>query len=562
MVGSARRLRLGTRGSRLALVQSELVAARLRAFGVPVEMKTIVSDGDLRAPDTPIGEGIFVTALERALVAGEIDLAVHSAKDLPLEEDPVLVIAAYPERADARDALVTRHGVRSIDDLAVGARVGTDSPRRAGFLRALRPDLDVIPLHGNVDTRLRRLDEGQADALVLAAAGLDRLGLGGRIAVRLDPESMPPAPAQGALAIQARRADHEVVAAVGALDDPSLRVSVVAERALLKAMGGGCRAPVGAVAVQVGGSLNLLVGAVTPDGRSKHVLRAAHDVADEGSLASWVSNTARELRGFVPLHARAVLDTRPELDAAEREAIEREGFRVLHVPTIAIGSVQTDGEIERARARIGEYDWVVLTSKRGVAALLDGMEAPPRSVRWAAVGPTTAKALRERGVSVDCVPASARGDAIPRAMSKAGPLRGRRVLLARADAAARALAEVLEEMGASVDDVVAYRTITGPPSSRGAVLEALQDEGLEAVVFASGSAARGLIELAGNDAGRARAVPAVTIGPKTSAAARELGFRVAGEAKTQDAAGVRAALREVFEREVERWVESQLLQPA
>jgi hydroxymethylbilane synthase len=171
-------------------VQSELVAARLRAAGVLVEMKTIVSDGDLRAPDTPIGEGIFVTALERALVAGEIDVAVHSAKDLPLEEDPQLVIAAYPERADARDALVTRLAARSLDDLAVGATVGTDSPRRAGFLRALRPDLNVIPLHGNVDTRLRRLDAGHADALVVAAAGLDRLGFGGRIAARLDATSM------------------------------------------------------------------------------------------------------------------------------------------------------------------------------------------------------------------------------------------------------------------------------------------------------------------------------------------------------------------------------------
>ena len=560
-MGSARRLRLGTRGSRLALVQSELVAARLRAGGVMVELKTIVSDGDLRAPDTPIGEGIFVTALEQALVAGEIDLAVHSAKDLPLVEDPRLVIAAYPERADARDALVTRQAVRSLDDLAVGAKVGTDSPRRAGFLRALRPDLDVIPLHGNVDTRMRRLDTGQADALVLAAAGLDRLGLGERIAVRLDPESIPPAPAQGALAIQARRDDHEVVAAVGALDDPSLRLAVVVERALLKAIGGGCRAPVGAVADHVGATINLLVGAVTPDGRSKHVLRVAHDVADEGSLALWVSNVARELRGVVPLHGRAVLDTRPELDAAERAAIESEGFRVLHVPTIAIGSV-APVEIERSRARIGDYDWVVVTSKRGVAALFDGMEAPPGNVRWAAVGPTTARALRERGVRVDCVPDSARGDAIPRAMEEAGPLRGRRVLLARADAAESALPEALEEMGAAVDTLVVYRTITGPEASRQALLDALQDDDLQAIVFASGSAARGLVNLARNDAGRARAVRAITIGPKTSAVARELGFNVAGEAQTRHAAGVRAALRRAFDEEVERWVESQLLQPA
>src|SRR6266851_3344549 len=236
-VGSARQLRLGTRGSRLALVQSEIVAARLRANGMPVEVMTIISDGDLRAPDAPIGEGIFVTALERALVAGEIDLAAHSAKDLPLEEDADLVIAAYPERADARDALVTRGAERSLDDLAVGARVGTDSPRRAGFLRALRPDLEVIPLHGNVDTRIRRLDSGEADALLLAAAGLDRLGFGGRIATRLDPGSMPPAPAQGALAVQARRGDHKVLDVLGALDDADVRIAVVAERALLKAMG-------------------------------------------------------------------------------------------------------------------------------------------------------------------------------------------------------------------------------------------------------------------------------------------------------------------------------------
>ena len=538
------------------------MAARLRSAGVPVEMKTIVSDGDLRAPDAPIGEGIFVTALERALVAGDIDLAVHSAKDLPLEEDPELVIAAYPERADARDALVARRAERSVDELAVGARVGTDSPRRAGFLRALRPDLDVIPLHGNVDTRLRRLDAGHADALVVAAAGLDRLGFGDRIAVRIDPESMPPAPAQGALAVQARRDDEEVVEILGRLDDSGVRIAVVAERALLKAMGGGCRAPVGAVAVEVDGALALLAGAVTPDGRSRHVLRITHDMADDRSLAQSVSAVARELNSFVPLHARAVIDTRPELSTAEREDIEREGFRVLHIPTVEIGAARNDGELERARSRIGDYDWVVLTSKRGVAALFEGMPAPPSTVRWAAVGPTTAKALGERGVRVDCVPASARGDAIPEALAKLGRLGGRRVLLARADAADKALPEKLRQMGAQVDEVVAYRTVTGPDASRRALRGALADREVEAIMFASGSAARGVIELAGDGDARARALRAITIGPKTTGVARRLGFNVVAQAQTQDFAGLRAALRHSLDEEVERWLESQLLQPA
>ena len=538
------------------------MASRLRANGVTVEVKTIVSDGDVRAPDTAIGEGIFVTALERALVDGEIDLAVHSAKDLPLEEDPELVIAAYPERADARDALVTRRSERSVDDLAIGARVGTDSPRRAGFLRALRPDLDVIPLHGNVDTRLRRLDAGEADALLLAAAGLDRLGLAARIATRLDPESVPPAPAQGALAVQARREDKEVLEVLGRLDDAGVRIAVVAERALLKAMGGGCRAPVGAVAVRVDGELTLLAAAVTPDGRTRHVTRIRHDVEDWRSLARSLSLAAKELIGFVPLRGRAVIDTRPEVDESERDAIAHDGFRLLHVPTIAIRPAEGNGDLNRARAGIGQYDWVVLTSKRGVAALFEGLSAVPSNVRWAAVGATTAKALRERGAQVDAVPASARGDAIPSAMAKLGSLRGRRVLLARADAADRALPQKLVELGAHVDDVVAYHTTTAPDASRRALREALVDPDVEAIMFASGSAASGVVELAGRDADRARALRTITIGPKTSAVARELGFDVAAEAQTQDGPGLRAALQRAIDEEVERWVESQLRQPA
>jgi len=165
-------------------------------------------------------------------------------------------------------------------------------------------------------------------------------------------------------------------------------------------------------------------------------------------------------------------------------------------------------------------------------------------------------------VSVDCVPGSSRGDAIPGAMAKLGSLRGRRVLLVRADAASKALPEKLVEMGAVVDDVVAYRTTGGPEASRRILMEAMKDPDAEAIMFASGSAVRGIVELAGAKAGIARAMRAVTIGPKTSAVARELGFEVAREARTQDPEGLRTALRLVFDEEVERWVESQLVQPA
>jgi hydroxymethylbilane synthase len=265
------RIRLGTRGSQLALVQTESVATRLRAAGHDVEIVRIVTEGDVRPVDTVPGEGIFVAAIAGALLRREIDAAVHSAKDLPLDEDTELVIAAYPERADPRDALVTKSGRLSIAGLPPAASVGTDSPRRAGFIRAARGDVRIVPLHGNVDTRLRRLDSGEVDALVIAAAGLDRLGRGARIDQRIDAGLVPPAPAQGALAVQARRADSDLIRILAALDEPEVRLAVDSERNVLSATGGSCRAPVGALASIDGDTFELLVGGVNSDGSGLQV---------------------------------------------------------------------------------------------------------------------------------------------------------------------------------------------------------------------------------------------------------------------------------------------------
>ena len=266
-------IRLGTRGSKLALVQSELVAKRLRAAGHEVELVPMVTEGDVRPLDMSPGEGVFVAAIARALLSADIDLAVHSAKDVPLEDDPGLAIAAYPERADPRDALVTRRGGASLESLPRGAIVGTDSPRRAGFLLAARPDLKVIPLHGNVETRLRRLDDGAVDALILAAAGLDRLGRQERIDERFEPDVLSPAPGQGALAVQVRRNDARLMELVSAIDDGDVRLAVESERDVLRTTGGTCRAPVGAFASISGDELVLLAGGVNSDGSDKLVER-------------------------------------------------------------------------------------------------------------------------------------------------------------------------------------------------------------------------------------------------------------------------------------------------
>jgi len=279
-------LRIGTRGSALALVQAQLAADALAREGRTVRIVRVETEGDRRAADTAWGEGAFVKAIEHALLADRVDVAVHSAKDVPTDEDPRLRIGAYLPRADARDALVARdRAVRSVDGLPLGAIVGTDSPRRTAFLLARRPDLRVRPLHGNVDTRLRRLDEGEADALILACAGVDRLGRGDRIDERIAVEQIPPAPGQGAIALQIRRDDARMLALAAAVDDRRTRIAVEAERALLRAAGGGCRAPIGAYAEVRGADLSLVAGHAGPDGSAARIGRRSGRSDDGMRLA-------------------------------------------------------------------------------------------------------------------------------------------------------------------------------------------------------------------------------------------------------------------------------------
>jgi hydroxymethylbilane synthase len=243
-------VRVGTRGSALAVTQAEWVAARLRQSGIDgVELVRVVSAGDR-------GEAVgdksrWVSTLEQALLEGSIDLAVHSAKDVPGELAAGTVLAAIPEREDPSDVLI---GARSLSALPAGARVGTASLRRAAQLRALREDLQVVEIRGNVDTRLRKLDEGAVDALVLAAAGLLRLGLGSRITQTGAPlEQLLPAAGQGALAVQAV-AGSAAAAAAAAIEDPDATVCVGAERALTIALGASCHTAVGAFATPAAGA--------------------------------------------------------------------------------------------------------------------------------------------------------------------------------------------------------------------------------------------------------------------------------------------------------------------
>lgn len=275
--------RVGTRGSALALAQAALVAERLVALGIEVETVTVQTSGDRAQSDGSmmLERGAFVKDLEAALLAGEVDLAIHSAKDMPTEVLEGTVLAAFPMRGDARDALVTYDGSR-LEQLPPGSRVGTESPRRRAFIRLERPDLVVAPIRGNVDTRLAKLDAREVDALVLAAAGLERLGLAGRIAEALPVSRMIPAPGQGALAVQARSGDPWAERA-REIDDWGTRMEVDAERAFLRAMGGGCRAPLAAHASWFSGELAVDAAALAVEG--DEILRDRLIGSDEDATA-------------------------------------------------------------------------------------------------------------------------------------------------------------------------------------------------------------------------------------------------------------------------------------
>lgn len=285
-----KRLRIATRKSPLALAQAQRVASLLeRALACRCELVPLVTSGDRRRralPGAVSGKGLFTRELEEALLQGRAELAVHSAKDLPGETAPGLALAAFPERADPRDALVAKGAVRRLLDLPQGAKVGTGSLRRRSQLTLLRPDLVPTPLEGNVDTRLGRLEKGDFDALLLAAAGLDRLARADCIDERVAPEQVLPAAGQGALCIEAREASP-LCSELAAVDDLEVRTRVEAERSFLRTLGGDCNVPLAAFAERLeGGRLRLRALVAEPDGAD----RFGADETSEFSL-----HAAREL---------------------------------------------------------------------------------------------------------------------------------------------------------------------------------------------------------------------------------------------------------------------------
>jgi len=523
-------IRLATRGSALALAQAGLAQAALRRLHPSEEfvLTPLETRGD-RSPALNLAdvqqEGVFVKELEQALLEGRAELAVHSAKDLPTTVAPPLVLAAFLPRADARDVLVTRTGA-TIQTLPAGARVGTGSPRRAAQLRALRPDLDVVPIRGNVDTRIRKVREGTVDAAVLAAAGLQRLGREAEIAEWLSFDVMLPAPGQGALALQAVEGSHACDLAKGA-DDLPTRQAVEAERMLLRRLGGGCLTPVAAYAVKDGNRLWLRAAVLSASG--DRACRAEAMAVDSESTVEAVLEQLRVAGAETllrddrlrrrPLAGLRVLVTRARLQAAEfAQRLGEAGAEVLCVPTISIEPLEVMGD-PRLRD-LSRYDWIVFTSAKGVAVFAEalqeiGIAFPP--ARLAAIGPETAAALREVGRRADLVPAEFVAESLADALPPGG-----RVLLPRAAGARDALPDRLRQRGAAVDVIELYRAVA-PPGLRADLAAALS--GVDVVTFTSSSTVRHFIDAIGREL--PSRVRVACIGPITAATARDAGLPVA-----------------------------------
>ncbi|GAA4384883.1 hydroxymethylbilane synthase [Tsukamurella soli] len=294
-------VRIGTRGSLLATTQAGTVRDALIAAGHPAELVIVKTPGDLSSePVEKIGVGVFTSALRDALAEGHVDVAVHSFKDLPTAPDDRLALAAVPPRVDARDALVARDGM-VLGELPVGSVIGTSSPRRAAQLTALGLGLEIRPLRGNLDSRLRKVADGEFDGVVVALAGLVRIGRQDEVTEALDPVQMLPAPAQGALAVECRRDDAVTYRILSGLDDPGTRAAVTAERALLAELEAGCTAPVGAIADVVESldddgrifeELSLRGIALAADGSDSVRASTVGPLGDAGALGSAL---AREL---------------------------------------------------------------------------------------------------------------------------------------------------------------------------------------------------------------------------------------------------------------------------
>lgn len=538
-------IRLGTRASLLARTQSATVGDALAQLAQrPWEEVHIRTAGDdtstsLNQPGNP---GLFVSALRKALLAGEVDVVVHSFKDLPSAPEPGIVLAAVPRREDPRDVLICRDGL-SLQTLPQGARVGTSSPRRAAMLLAQRPDLRIEAVRGNVDSRIRKALEGELDAIVLAHAGISRIGRADVISEVLDPDVVVPAPAQGALAVECRVGDP-LADLVAQLQDPLARLTTAAEREVLVGISAECTTAVGAYATYDDGVLRLTAELFEDANRSRaHLTRevtidAIHIARSMGLLAASKLAMGSDLA--------PVLLVRAHDNDADALALAALGIGSVTDPYLHMATSAEAADAERLLEGLRQgSDWLVVTSPVampswsqlvGRDALAEALtQAQAAGMRIAAVGSGTAQSFEPLGTRVDLVPA------LPSAAGLLAelPAPAGTVLFPHGSIALRALPDGLQAQGWQIVEGVVYETTVVDDEPVSTAL--LRQDEISAIVLRSPSAARAVAQHLGGPA----TAPVIVSGPTTAAAAEQLGFAVGAIAQSSAAADIAAAVAAV-----------------
>lgn len=533
---------IGTRESKLALWQTRYVIAELKELFHDLEcrIETFKTIGD-DIVDRPLpelgGKGIFTTRLESALLQGDIDLAIHSFKDLPIEMPAGLTIGAVTCRADPRDVLLTRDGV-NLDDLPAGAVIGTSSLRRQAQMLARRPDLTIRPIRGNVETRQRKVMKGDYHATVLAAAGIDRLKLDVATAERLPLEAMLPAPGQGAIAVQCRENDTGVLQLLAQINHDETRRVTRAERTFLAGLGGGCAAPVAAFAYVENNTI-YMTGLVTqPDG--KRQIRVEGSDTDSEALGRQLAEQAigrgagsilaasrTELEKRLPLHGKRIAVTRAADQADELcAALTGMGATLIRVPMIRIVPIADHILTKHLIENASPADWVVFMSANAVKVLWDSAQEHEkvgvfRKLRVAAVGIETANALKSRSIVPDFVPTEFTGERIGCELPE---VEGRNIWLPRAKSNGQAVVDELRKRGARVHDLAVYRTESVDFDS---IAVQNLEQGVDAILFTSGSTAQNFVSACANqgwDVAKFKGSVIACIGSSTERTAKKLGF--------------------------------------
>lgn len=563
------KLIIGTRTSPLALWQTGHVIEQLQQVwpGLLCEIRSFTTQGDkTQAQGKPLpeigGKGLFTAELEEALLAGEIDLAVHSLKDLPVENPAGVTLGAICSRADVRDVLVTRAGW-TLATLPLGATVGTSSTRRAAQLLAARPDLTLKPIRGNVATRVQKVQNGDYDATVLAGAGVQRLGMDAAISEWLPLSTMLPAPGQGALAVQCRAADDQVLRWLAAIDDTVVRAAVTAERDFLHGLGGGCSAPVAAFAQPTAnGHFQLAALVATPDGQQLVRMAGTGEPATLGQqlaqqalaqgadrlLTHAPSLSSPNVRS--PLQGKRIVITRPRAQAGElADKLAQLGATPLLLPLIKIVPLPDLRPLQQAIAQLPSYHWLIFTSSNTVDLFGQQLQLSQQpadlwqNLRVATVGPATALALQPYAIAASFVPTAHVAEALVEGL---GDLTGKRVLLPQAAIARPTLAALLTERGAQVDAIPIYQT---QPVAWGETELAEVRRGVDVILLTSGSTARSLVTLAARDETVQQQLQQsliACIGPQTAQVAAEVGLPVGLVAEEYTTAGLVQALSKYF----------------